>query len=187
MSAVSIAPNSVEAAGAVANEFHRFMRSWATGVAIVTSLGDSSGGNGGGGDDAGEGESRVGSTAVGCTVTALASVSLDPPLLLVSLAEDSRTLAAVRGCGLFGVSVLPGSRIDLAERFATFAGDRFAGVAHHYSEGVPLLDDALAVAACTVERIISVADHSLVLGLPGRCEGHRDLPPLIRFDSRFVR
>jgi 3-hydroxy-9,10-secoandrosta-1,3,5(10)-triene-9,17-dione monooxygenase reductase component len=145
------------------DEFHRFMRAWATGIAVVT----------------GHGAARP----VGCTVTAVMSVSLRPPLLLVSLANESRTLAAIRYQGSFGVSLLAGDQAHLAEHFATAPGDRFARVPHHVVDGVPVLDEALATAACHVERVIAAADHTLVLGRPhwyGECGAE---VPLVRFDG----
>lgn len=147
-----------EAAGQDA--FHLFMRAWATGVAVVGSRAD---------------------RPVGCTVTAVTSVSLRPALLLVSLGRDSRTLAALRAHGSFGVSVLQGHQGALAERFATAPGDRFAGVPHHLVDGVPLLDEALATAVCRVEDTVVAADHVLVLGGPRRCGAGRELAPLLRF------
>jgi Conserved protein/domain typically associated with flavoprotein oxygenases, DIM6/NTAB family len=147
--------------------FHAFMRAWATGIAVVTSRRDR--------------------RSVGCTVTAFTSVSLRPPLLLVSLARGSRTLAALEEYGSFGVNVLPAEHAQLAEHFATAPGDRFAGVAHHLTEGVPLLEGALATAVCQVEHTFTVADHTLVLGRPGRYGGVREAAPLIRFDGTTVR
>jgi flavin reductase (DIM6/NTAB) family NADH-FMN oxidoreductase RutF len=146
--------------------FHRFMRMWATGIAVVT------------------GQSAT--LPVGCTVTALTSVSLDPPLLLVSLDRRSRTLAALRTQRRFGLNLLAAHQSRLAVRFATASDDRFGGVPHRIIGNVPILDGALAAAVCRVERTIAVADHVLVLGLPGwycGSEGGRDRPPLIRFDG----
>ncbi|MHC3470044.1 flavin reductase family protein [Streptomyces sp. 7R007] len=145
------------------DDFHRFMRMWATGIAVVTT--------------------RRRGRSVGCTVTAFTSVSLRPALLLVSLANRSRTLAAVRARGAFGLNVLAGDQAALAGHFATAPGDRFATVPHRIVGGVPLLDAALGTAVCQVERAWAVADHTLVLGRPGRYGGRRDAVPLIRFDG----
>jgi len=145
------------------DEFHRFMRTWATGITVVTS--------------------RHRGRSVGCTVTAFTSVSLRPALLLVSLAGGSRTLATLRAQGVFGVNVLSGDQAALAAHFATAPGDRFATVPHHLVGGVPLLDAALAAAVCQVERAWTVADHTLVLGRPGHYGDLRDAAPLIRFNG----
>ncbi|MFE0521128.1 flavin reductase family protein [Streptomyces sp. NPDC058954] len=145
------------------DRFHRFMRTWATGITVVTS--------------------RRQGRSVGCTVTAFTSVSLQPALLLVCLADGSRTLATLRARGVFAVNVLGGDQTALAGHFATAPGDRFATVPHHLVDGVPLLDAALATAVCRVEHAWPVADHTLVLGRPSHYGAVREVPPLIRFDG----
>ncbi|WP_405541378.1 flavin reductase family protein [Streptomyces phaeochromogenes] len=166
MTALPLPPDVAPAPGPLQDDFHRFMRAWATGIAVVTS--------------------RRAQRPVGCTVTAITSVSLRPALLLVSLARDSRTLAAIQEEGAFGVNVLSAEQTGLAGHFATAPGDRFAEVPHHLVEGVPLLNEALATAVCQVEHTITVADHALVLGHPGRYGGIRALAPLIRFGGSNV-
>lgn len=146
------------------DDFRHFMRMWATGIAVVTS--------------------RSAALSVGCTVTALTSVSLDPPLLLVSLNHRSRTLAVLKQQHRFGINILAAHQSSLAERFAMPCADRFGGVPHELIENVPILNGVLAAAVCRVERTIRIADHVLVLGLPGWCGGPpqtRDRPALIRF------
>ena len=58
---------------------------------------------------------------LGCTVNALMSLSVEPPLLVVSLGEDSQTLAAIRRTDLFGASILAAEQRELSERFANCA------------------------------------------------------------------
>ncbi|MFD9794175.1 flavin reductase family protein [Streptomyces sp. NPDC059070] len=149
-----------------ADGFHRFMRTWATGITVVTT--------------------RRQGRSVGCTVTAFTSVSLRPALLLVSLTDDSRTLATLRARGLFGINVLAADQPALADHFATAPGDRFATVPHHLVDGIPLLDAALATAVCRVEHAWPVADHVLVLGRPRHYGTHREVAPLIRFNGTSV-
>ncbi|MFF3867912.1 flavin reductase family protein [Micromonospora sp. NPDC001898] len=146
-------------------ELREFMRNWATGVAVVTS--------------------RLAGRPVGCTVNAFTSVSLRPPLLLVSLARTSRTLAAITAEGGFAVNLLDRRQRELADRFATAAGDRFAGVAHRTVDGLPLLDGAMAVAVCTVTQLIGVADHTLVLGSPYRFQAGDDADPAVFFGGHY--
>ena len=86
-------------------DFRAFMRTWPTGVAVVTST--------------------AGPEPVGCTVNTFTSVSLCPPLLLISLARHSGTLAAITRRESFGVNVIgfadraPGRRGG-----RSWAGDR---------------------------------------------------------------
>jgi flavin reductase (DIM6/NTAB) family NADH-FMN oxidoreductase RutF len=127
--------------------FRDLMAAWPTGVSVVTSA--------------------ASGRPIGCTVTALASVSAQPPLLLVSLADTGRTLAAVRRHHRFGVCVLSGAQRHLGRAFA--GGDpaqRFARVAYDWVAGVPVLRDAATAVVCAVSELIPVADHVLVVGRP---------------------
>jgi flavin reductase (DIM6/NTAB) family NADH-FMN oxidoreductase RutF len=125
------------------------MRRWATGVAIVTSA--------------------AAGRPVGCTVNAFTSVSLDPPLLLVSLGEDSRTLAAIMSHGAFGLSLLGRRQRRVADAFAASGGDHFRDVPFEVIHGVPILAGSIAAAACALEACLPVADHVLLLGAPRWC------------------
>ncbi|WP_320068267.1 flavin reductase family protein [Micromonospora sp. RTGN7] len=159
-------PESARSTPVSGPELREFMRNWATGVAVVTS--------------------RLAGRPVGCTVNAFTSVSLRPPLLLVSLARTSRTLAAITAEGGFAVNLLDRRQRELADRFATAAaGDRFAGVAHRTVDGLPLLDGAMATAVCAVTQLIGAADHMLVLGSPYRCQAGDDVDPAVFFGGRY--
>jgi flavin reductase (DIM6/NTAB) family NADH-FMN oxidoreductase RutF len=128
-------------------DFRRFMRHWPTGVAVVTTAG------------------RGG--PVGCTVNALMSLSVEPPLLLVSLGEDSRTLEEIRRTDVFGASILAAEQRELSDRFASCArAERFTGLELRVEHGVPLIVGAAAQIVCAVQGIQQVADHVLVVGAP---------------------
>jgi flavin reductase (DIM6/NTAB) family NADH-FMN oxidoreductase RutF len=128
-------------------DFRHFMRHWPTGVAIVTTAGAAG--------------------PVGCTVNALMSLSVEPPLLLVSLCEDSRTLEVIRRTELFGASVLESGQGELSERFASCdPGERFVDLRLRWEHGVPLLADTAAQAVCAVREMVSCADHVLLVGAP---------------------
>jgi flavin reductase (DIM6/NTAB) family NADH-FMN oxidoreductase RutF len=107
------------------------------------------------------------------------SVSLDPPLILISLSARSRTLAAITAQGAFGINVLAAREQQLAERFARSGGDRFAGVRYRFERGVPLLDSAIATAVCRLEQTVAAADHILLLGRPQWCVQDGGPDPLI--------
>ena len=102
----------------------------------------------------------------GLTTSAIASVSLDPPLLLACLDNGSRTLDAVRDAGRFSVSVLREGQEALALRFASKAqmGEKFAGVALDRGDGVPVLTDALAWIACDLRELLPGGDHAIAIG-----------------------
>ena len=128
--------------------FRSLMGSFPTGIVIVTTL-DASG------------------DARGLTTQSFISVSIEPPLLLVSLDKSSRTLRALRATGAFVVNFLAAERGDLATRFASKDDDKFAGVAWRASaaaKGAPILvDDSVAYAECLVSQAIDAGDHTLVL------------------------
>lgn len=160
----STSPDLAESATA---RFRDLMASWPTGVAVVTAA--------------------LGGQPMGCTVTAVASVSAQPPLLLVSLAARSRTLLAVRnGGGRFGVCVLSSAQSDLAQRFAH--GDpvqRFAGARYAWVLGVPVLRDAVTSAVCAVRAELAVADHVLVIGGPQWQTQNLQHDPVIWFQRAY--
>ncbi|HWP62304.1 MAG TPA: flavin reductase family protein, partial [Candidatus Binatia bacterium] len=103
---------------------------------------------------------------VGLTVSAVTSISAEPPILAICLDLRSRTLPIVLRAGRFAVNFLRGDQAELAARFAAPLADRFAGV--HWRPGalgVPILvDAALAHAECLVEGRFVVGDHVVVLG-----------------------
>lgn len=129
-----------------------------TAVTIVTTLDETDQDNGPG--RAGPGR------PVGLTVSAVTSVSAEPPILAVCLDVRSRTLPVVLRAGRFAVNFLLGDRAALAERFASPVPDRFVDVTWHPGMlGVPILpDDALAHAECRLEGTLTVGDHVVVLG-----------------------
>jgi flavin reductase (DIM6/NTAB) family NADH-FMN oxidoreductase RutF len=147
------------------------MRSWPTGVAVVTTSGRPA--------PAGDPVRPPDPFPVGCTVNSFVSVSLRPPLILISLSRESHTLAGITATGAFGVNVLAGPQHPLAAHFATAPGDRFRSVPHRWMYGVPVLDGAAATVVCIVDQAIEAADHVLVLGTPQWCECDDDADPLV--------
>jgi len=123
------------------------MGHFATGVTVVTSR-----------DDDG--------APVGTTANAVASLSLDPPLLLVCFARDSLTLAAVRNHGAFAVNVLAAHDGDLSIAFARRgAADAWEGLEHAAGHTAsPRIAGALACLDCSVERLLPGGDHVIVTG-----------------------
>jgi flavin reductase (DIM6/NTAB) family NADH-FMN oxidoreductase RutF len=102
---------------------------------------------------------------MGCTATAVASLSLDPPTLLVSLASTSSTLAAILSSGVFAVNVLAWADRQLAERFATGTPEeRFAATAWGAVDGVPVLTNCPTRILCCVSEAVELLDHTLVAG-----------------------
>ncbi len=106
----------------------------------------------------------------GLTVSACCSVSVQPPLLLVSLDTQTASAKAIRTGGSFGVSILGERLIDVA-RFGSAKGqpkfvDRFCRLDDHGKPvaGSPVVAGSLAHLHCTVEQQIEAGDHLLYIG-----------------------
>jgi 4-nitrophenol 2-monooxygenase / 4-nitrocatechol 4-monooxygenase, reductase component len=100
----------------------------------------------------------------GVTASAVSSLSLEPPMLLVCLNRRLATRDALVATRHFAVNILAEDQAALALRFARPAADRFAGVAVEFDEhGVPLLLDALARLKCTVVQPVDAATHTVFL------------------------
>ncbi|MCG3754047.1 flavin reductase family protein [Amycolatopsis sp. Poz14] len=104
----------------------------------------------------------------GLTVSAVCSVSLDPPLALACLDRGSNTLAAVRDSRAFTINYLAGGREELAMSFATKSDrkfDRANWTRPGAGAGGPILaDDAAAYAVCRLEEIVEAGDHVILVG-----------------------
>ena len=129
---------------------------------------------------------------VGMTATAFMSVSLDPPLVLVSLREGSRMDDLLAEQPLWAVSVLTESQRHVAGRFAMKGriSDRllFEDLPHVRGEatGAPLVGGALATLECRTEQRVASGDHTLVIGrvLTARVPSAEG-GPLLYFRGRY--
>ncbi|QMU80497.1 flavin reductase family protein [Streptacidiphilus sp. PB12-B1b] len=103
----------------------------------------------------------------GMTCSAVCSVTLEPPTLLVCLRTGSQTLAAVLASGLFTVNLLHEQGREAAELFGSGAPDRFERIRWQDGPGRTgpgLVDDAHAVANCRVAMAHPVGTHTVVYG-----------------------
>jgi flavin reductase (DIM6/NTAB) family NADH-FMN oxidoreductase RutF len=94
------------------------------------------------------------------------SVSADPPLLLVCVDLNSRTLPAIRHSGRFVVNFMAVESEAVCLLFASKAEDKFAEISWEHSEsGMPVLHEhTLAWADCSIERELEVGDHVVFVG-----------------------
>ncbi|OEV04966.1 reductase [Streptomyces oceani] len=130
---------------------------------------------------------------VGMTATAFMSVSLEPPMVLVSVRDGSRMDELLERQPLWAAAVLAGDQRQTAGRFAMKGrlSDRllFQEVPHSRGpvSGAPLVDDALAVVECRTERRVPAGDHTLVIArvlssaLPHTADGG----PLTYYQGRY--
>ena len=126
--------------------FREVFGRFATGVAVITSAGPTGGG--------------------GMTANALCSLSLTPLLLLVCFENRARTLPIVREAGRFAVNLLESSQAPVAGVFASKLpeAEKLVGVPHRTVDEVPVLDDTVAWATCTLRELIAGGDHTIAIG-----------------------
>ncbi len=146
--------------------FRKAMRHVATGVTVVTSLRD--------------GEPR------GITVNALASVSLEPPSLLICINREARSYLFISTSRVFCVNVLAGEQRALAEHFAGKVRDRqFDDVAYRIdATGAPVLDGTIAHFDCELADEYQFGSHSILIGRVLSCAA-RPGSPLGYFNGGF--
>ena len=123
----------------------------------------------------------------GTTASAVSSLSMDPPMLLVCLNRSSSTQVAVLQAGVFAVNILAEDQGEVAYKFAKKGADKFEGVPVVRGEtGVPLIRDSLAHIECRVEETVTGGTHTVFLAQVVQAAG-REGPPLTYFRGRFGR
>lgn len=146
--------------------FRQAMRRVPTGVTVVTTLK--------------EGEPR------GITVNAFASVSLEPPSLLICVNRDARSYLFISSSRIFCVNVLAGDQRSLAEHFSGKVRDRqFAQIAYTIdATGAPVLNGTIAHFDCELAQEYGFGSHSILLGHVLSCSA-RPGSPLGYFNGGF--
>jgi flavin reductase (DIM6/NTAB) family NADH-FMN oxidoreductase RutF len=148
-------------------DFRAALGMFATGVTIVTARG-------------------VGGAPVGLTANSFNSVSLEPPLVLWSLARSAGSMPAFARGSHYAINILAADQHLLAERFATKAADRFADLVFRAGAGgAPLLDGAAAVFECFNRSRYEEGDHVIFVGEVERCSWRAGAQPLIFHGGRY--
>jgi len=138
-----------------------------TGVVVATTLGD-------------------GGAPVGLTVNSFSSVSLDPPLILWSLALSAPSLGAFRKHPGFTINILSEEQHALCMQFSKPSDNKFEGIDWHTGyEGTPIIDNALAVLQCKTYRRFAGGDHEIFLGEVRKID-FTDKKPLVFHRGSFV-
>lgn len=128
-------------------QFRQLLGRFATGVTIVTTRAPS-------GDP------------VGMTASSVASVSLEPPLVLVSVDHRNDMHDALAGATHFVLNVLGADQEALARRFAETESDRFRGVSYRENaRGIAVLDGVVAHIDCEKHEAVPGGDHTVFFGL----------------------
>lgn len=126
--------------------FRATLGQFATGVTVMTCHGE-------------------GGAWAGITVNSFASLSLNPPLILWSVANTSTNFGCFQVGQPFAVNVLSVDQEAIARQFAQTAGDKFKDIAVHPGlDNVPLVAGAVAYFECLTEARYPGGDHEIVLG-----------------------
>jgi flavin reductase (DIM6/NTAB) family NADH-FMN oxidoreductase RutF len=149
-----------------ADQFRQLLGRFATGVTVVTTRSASG-------------------APLGMTASSLASVSLDPPLVLVAVDRNNDMHDALKTAPHFAINILTADQEILSRRFASTDPNRFDGVG--YREGrnrLPLLNDVVAHIECAMHAAVPGGDHTVYFGLVTGGEV-TDARPLIYFRSGY--
>ena len=123
---------------------------------------------------------------VGLTANSFNSVSLNPPLVLWSLAQAAGSMVALSTGSHYAINILAADQIALAERFASKGEDRWKDVV--FSEGAggaPLLSGAAATFECFNRSRYEEGDHVIFVGEVERCSHRAGAAPLLFHGGRF--
>ena len=123
----------------------------------------------------------------GLTANAVASLSLDPPLVLVAVDKRAHSLEFLRANRCFAVNILRLDQEDVSRRFATPGPKDFHGLTVKTAEtGAPILADCLAYLDCRVLDILPGGDHEIFLGQIVSGALHRG-DPLLYYSGKYRR
>ena len=124
---------------------------------------------------------------IGLTANSFNSVSLDPPLVLWSLAKKSSNIEAFNNVDAFAVHILGADQIDLSNRFATPGIDKFEGLDVERGKlDVPLLLDCAARFVCQTAYRYDGGDHVIFVGEVLELESY-DKEPLLFHQGKYAR
>ncbi len=101
----------------------------------------------------------------GATLSAVVSLSLDPPLILACFDHVSNTLSAIQSQRQFLVHVLAHGQQDMALRFSGKSADKFQDIVWDVGAlGLPQIDGCVVAVACELHNVIEAGDHKIVIG-----------------------
>lgn len=126
----------------------------------------------------------------GMTVTAFASVSADPPTVLVSLGSESAGARAITSSRLFGVSILAAEQLPVARYGAAPGAAKFLELfsePEEQSSGSPSVTGALAHFDCQLSEHLRIADHTVFFGRVRAARASREGTPLVYHGRDYRR
>jgi flavin reductase (DIM6/NTAB) family NADH-FMN oxidoreductase RutF len=152
-----------------ARDFRSALGCFPTGVCLVTTLGPHG-------------------KAEGMTINSFSSVSLDPPMILWSLARSASSAPVFRDAEYFAVNVLATNDAALSAHFSKSSDDKFAAFAERFTPGLggmPILKGAAASFECHSRHRYYGGDHIILIGNVERYSWS-EAPPLLFHRGRYV-
>lgn len=129
------------------DEFRAALGRFASGVTVVTTFDEK--------------ENRP----LGITVSAFCSVSLAPPLVLISIEKGAYVHDYIKAFGAFAANILTENQEKLSNLFASRETDKFANVSYTMSDGnLPLLNEVLVNMECKIVHAYEGGDHTIFVG-----------------------
>jgi 3-hydroxy-9,10-secoandrosta-1,3,5(10)-triene-9,17-dione monooxygenase reductase component len=150
-------------------DFRSALGCFPTGVCLVTTLGP-------------------GGKAEGMTINSFSSVSLDPPMILWSLARSATSAPVFRDAEYFAVNILARDDAALSAHFSKSSEDKFAAFADRFSPGlgaIPILKGAAATFECHSRHRYYGGDHIILIGNVERYSWS-DAAPLLFHRGRYA-
>ena len=149
------------------DDFRQVFRGYAAGVVVVTA-------------DAGDGPA-------GFTATSLSTLSLEPPLISFSIANNSSAWSTIRRVDSLTINFLDAEQHATAARFATSGIDRFAQPTawSRLDSGHVVLDDAPSILVAEVEYRWEMGDHHMIVAQVRRADVRRPHAPLVYHAGNF--
>jgi len=160
-------PDGWRPAPPTSEEFREVIGHFASGVAVITTVADG--------------------VPFGTTASAVTSLSLQPPMVVVCMNRDSQTGAAAARSGYFAINVLGEDQHHFARHFAGKGDDKFAGIERLTGpHGLPLLADAVAHIECRTTQQVPGGTHVVFLAEIESAAAHGGAP-LAYYRGRFGR
>jgi flavin reductase (DIM6/NTAB) family NADH-FMN oxidoreductase RutF len=123
----------------------------------------------------------------GMTVSAFASVSLEPPLIVICIDQAASIHDVLTDATYFAVNILASTQEAIARRFADTGAQRFEGIGFRNGEnGAPVLNDALAFIECKRVSSTTKGDHTIIFG-ETVAASQRDARPLLYYRGGFAQ
>jgi len=127
--------------------------------------------------------------ATGLTVSSFTSVSLDPPLILISIAKGSAMHDLFREAKVYAINFLADDQKSVSDRFAgrTSAKDRFEGL--RFTRGVtgsPIIEGARVAIECKAWQVYDGGDHSILVGEVVSAKTLNSKRPLVYYSQQYT-